>query len=272
MAADGGTPDASLPPGQHILFEVTYENYAWAPSLNGVFITDDGSVYSFDYFAGDAGAQPPSITYPATEQQIRSRYGAHPKKTGSIPMKELLSHFAKVEAAASGVLLRQYLCADAGEITSIGYLYDPSTAGYTQVILGMDGDQSGLNLAPAAQDLVKWLSQYAPSIGGGCTFISHECAGATCGSPAPTCPKNQLPSVENNCWSSCVNADQCLSVSDCSQCPGGMVCATAKDGSKHCLMSNCQSTDACSCPFTPPCAGGSAYCTSTGALRVRCGK
>jgi hypothetical protein len=272
--ADTGTPDAKPPPsGQHILFEVSYENYAWQPSLNGVFITDDGSVYSYDYFAGDAGAQPPAVVFPATEQEIRSRYGANPKKTGSVALDELYAHFAEVEPAASGVLLRQYLCADAGDRSSIGYLYDPATSRYTQVVLGMDGDQAGLNTSPQAADLVKWLSKYSSSpVGGSCTFVSHECSGATCGSKQPSCPNNQLASVENGCWSKCVNADQCLAVSDCSECPGGMVCATGKDGSKHCLMSNCQSSDACSCPFTPPCAGGSAFCTTTGSLRVRCGK
>ncbi len=269
---DSTAPDAKPPPGQQILFEVSYQNFAWQPTLRGVFITADGSVYSYDYFAGDAGGQPPAVTYPATEQEIRSRYGQNPKKTGSVPLDELYAHFAEVEPAASGVLLRQYLCADAGTRSSVGYLYDPATARYTQVILGMDGDQAGLNTSPQAADLVKWLAKYSSSpTGGGCAFVSHECSGATCGSPAPSCPNNQLPSVTNSCWSKCVNADQCLSVSDCSQCPGGMVCATAQDGSKHCLMSNCQSSDACSCPFMPPCAGGSAFCTSTGFLRVTCG-
>ena len=269
--ADTGAPDVKPPPGQQILFEVSYENYAWQPSLKGIFITADGSVYSYDYFAGDAGTQPPAVVYPATEQELRARYGQSPKKTGSVPVSELYAHFAKVAAAAGGVLLRQNLCADAGESTSVGYLYDAASARYSPVILGMDGDQAGLNLAPEAAELVKWLSQYAPSGGGSCTFMGHECSGATCGSPAPSCPQGQLPSVANSCWSDCVNANQCFAVSDCSQCPGGTVCATAKDGTKHCLQSNCQSTDACSCPFTPPCAGGSAFCTSTGPLRVTCG-
>ncbi len=275
VAGSGGSDagsDAKPPTGQHILFEVSYENFAWQPTLNGVFITDDGSVYSYDYFAGDAGGQPPAVVFPATEQEIRSRYGQTPKKTGSVPLGELYAHFAEVQSAASGVLLRQYLCADAGARSSIGYLYDPATSRYTQVILGMDGDQAGMNISPQAADLVKWLAKYSASpTGGSCAFLSHECVGATCGSKQPSCPNNQLASVENGCWSKCVNADQCLAVSDCSQCPGGMVCATAKDGSKHCLMSNCQSSDACSCPFMPPCAGGSAFCTSTGFLRVTCG-
>jgi hypothetical protein len=263
--------DVTLPPGQNILFEVSYENFAWQPSLNGVFITSDGSVYSYDFFAGDAGAQPPAVVYPATEQEIRARYGDNPVKTGTIPLVELAAEFSQVSATASGVLLRQYLCADAGESTALGYLFDEATARYSPVILGVDGDQSALNLAPEAAGLVAWLSQYL-ALGGSCAFTGKECGGATCGTPAPSCPSDQLPSVVDGCWSICVPSGECLSVSDCSQCADGAVCATAKDGSSHCLMSNCASADACTCPFMPPCAGGSAYCTSTGPLRVTCGK
>ncbi len=267
---DTGTSDARPAPSQDILFEVMYENYAWGANLSGVFITADGSIYSYDYYAFAPDASPPSVLYPATEQELRARYGT-PKKTGSIPLSELYAHYAQVPGAAGGVLLRQFLCDDAGEITNIGYLYDEATALYSPVILGVEGDQAALNLAPQAASLLTWLSQYS-SLGGSCTFISAECSGASCGMPAPSCPSHQRPSVVNGCWSDCVSSSSCLSVNDCSECGGGAVCATAQDGSKHCLQSICASTDACSCPFTPPCAGGSAFCTNTGPLQVRCGQ
>jgi hypothetical protein len=270
-ATDVVVPDVSVPTGQNILFEVEYENFAWAPNLNGVFITADGSVMKYDFFASDAGATPPSVVYPATEDEIRARYGPSPTKIGSIPTSELAAHFALVPGAASGVLLRQYACADAGESTTMAYLFDTATARYTPVILGVDGDEAALNLAPEAASLVAWLSQYAP-LGGSCAFTGQECTGATCGTPAPSCPSGQLPSVVNGCWSDCVSADRCFSVDDCAKCPGGDLCATAVDGSLHCVLSNCQSADGCSCPFTPPCAGGSAFCTSNEPFRLTCGK
>jgi len=266
VPSDAGPP----PPGQSILFEVSYQNFAWQPTLKGVFITADGGVWSYDYFAGDAGTTPPTVVFPATEQELRARYGPSPTQTGSIPVGELFARFAEVKAAASGVLLRQHACDDAGERTSLGYLFDAATDRYDPVILGQDGDLAALNLAPQAAGLVAWLSQYVPSVAS-CKFEGKACTGATCPAPAPSCPKGQLPSVVGGCWSSCVNVDQCLSVGDCSQCGGGMACAVATDGSSHCLMSNCASADACTCPFTPPCAGGEAFCQSTGFLQVKCG-
>lgn len=271
---DGGPdvapPDAPPPQGQNILFEVSYENYAWGKKLNGVFVTVDGGVWSYDFYAGDAGGQPPAVVYPATETEIRARYGPNPVKTGSIPPSELLAQFAWVPSTASGVLLRQMACADAGSLTSIGYLFDAATARYTPVILGVGGDVSAKNTAPKAADLVAWLGKYA-KLDAPCAFKGEACTGATCPAPAPSCPKGQLPSVAGGCWSACVSIDHCLAVTDCSQCPGGMVCATGPEGSVHCLQSYCASTDACSCPFTPPCAGGPAFCTTTGSMRVKCG-
>ncbi|MCC6665628.1 MAG: hypothetical protein IT375_17875 [Polyangiaceae bacterium] len=267
---DVAPPDAPPPPGQNILFEVSFENYAWGKKLKGIFITVDGSVWSYDFFANDAGGMPPAVVYPATETEIRARYGPAPLKIGSILPNVVLEQFAWVPSTAGGVLLRQMSCADAGDVTSIGYLFDEATARYTPVILGRGGDQSAKNTAPKADDLVAWLAQYA-NLPVPCAFNGEACTGATCPTPAPTCPKGQLPSVAGGCWSKCVSLDHCLAVTDCSQCPGGTVCATGADSSVHCLQSVCASTDACTCPFTPPCAGGPAFCTSTGPMRVTCG-
>lgn len=265
-AETGGPP----PAGQHILFEVSYENYAWQASLSGVFITADGSVYRYDYFSGRSDASAPTINYPATEQQLRTRYGTNPKKIASLPLSQLRAHFAEVAGAADGVLLQQSNCADAGEVTFMGYRFDSATARYSPVILGVNGDQAARNLAPEAASLVAWLSSYLPN-SAMCQFNSFNCTGATCSTPAPSCPSLERPSVVNGCWSSCVSADRCVSVSGCSECGAGDVCVTGQDGTTHCLRSNCQSADPCSCAVMPPCAGGSAYCTNLGPLHVRCG-
>ena len=267
---DAAPSDAAPPPGQKILFEVTYENYAWGKNLKGVFITADGKVWSYDFYAGDAGGLPPAVVYPATETELRARYGTDPVNTGSVPLAELFAHFAWVQSTAGGVLLRQMSCADAGDTTSIGYLFDEATARYQPVILGREGDQSAKNLAPKAADLVAWLAPYA-KLPTTCPFQGEVCTGASCPAPAPSCPTHQVPKVVGGCWSSCVAIDRCLAVTDCAQCPAGMVCATAADGSAHCLQTICASADACACPFTPPCAGGAAFCTNTGPMRVKCG-
>ena len=266
---DAGLPDAKPPPGQEILFEVSYENYAWSSALEGVFITADGSVYSFDYFDSADGGYGPTVIFPATEEELRSRYGV-PKQTGSIPLDELMAHFALVEPAASGVLLQEYSCADAGETSFLGYLYDEATAQYTRVILEIDGDFAAKNTSPAAAPLVSWLSQFAEQVY--CELTTVQCTGVICSSLPPSCPSGQLPRVVDGCWGECVSVSRCLEVPDCNACGGGgMACATSTTGSHHCIPMYCANADACACAHAPPCAGGESYCTNTGNFEVRCG-
>ncbi len=269
---DVGVSDAGPPPGQNILFEVSYENYAWGAKLNGVFITVDGAVYSYDYFASsDAGTTIPAVIFPATEDELRARYGSSPTQIGSVPMGELLAKFALIQPAASGVLLSEYACADAGETSYLGYLYDVATARYSRVIFGVDGDHASKSTAPVAGELVSWLKQVGavPSF---CEFMGVQCTGAMCNSPPPACPSGQVASVVNDCWGECVQVNRCLEVTDCSVCGGGgIACAISTTGSHHCLPMYCASTDVCACPFAPPCAGGEDYCSNTGSLEVHCG-
>jgi hypothetical protein len=267
---DVGTIDAAPPPGQRILFEVSYENHAWGSALKGLFITVDGAVYSYDYYASaEAGSYPPAVIFPATEQEIASRYGATPQRTSSVPVGELLARHALVESAAWGVLLKEYTCDDAGETSYVGYLYDSATARYTRVILGIDGDMAARNVSAAAGELMSWLRQFG--VESFCEFRAANCTGAACESLPPTCPNGQVASVVGGCWGECVSVTRCLEVPDCSACKdSALACATSTTGSHHCLPLYCASADLCSCDFAPPCGGGGRYCTTTAGFEVQC--
>jgi len=161
----GGEP----PTGQEILFEVSYENYAWGAQLNGIYITKDGSVFQYDYFAGDAGSTMPVASQHATEQELRERWGTVTGPIAQLPVNEVEQHFSVLESVARGVLTTTFACDDAGELSYQGYLYDPASARYTRVVAGIEGDLVAKNFAPEAEGLVAWLASIHGG-GGGCTF------------------------------------------------------------------------------------------------------
>ena len=75
------------------------------------------------------------------------------------------------------------------------------------------------------------------------------------------CPPGQVPGVVNTCWASCVPANDCAYVSDCSKCaPKGEVCVTesTKAGQvHHCVVvpPACNGKPTCECMGDSVCIG-----------------
>jgi hypothetical protein len=262
VGGSGGAPA----PGQEILFEVSYENYAWGAQLNGIFITNDGSVFQYDYFASDGGTPPPAYQH-ATEPELRARWGTVTGPVAQVPVEVVEAQFAVVESVARGVLLTSDLCDDAGELTYLGYLYDSASATYSRVVAGIDGDMAAKNLASGAEGLVSWLAGIHGG-GGFCTFMAAECTGAVCAQTPPACSSGFVPSVVNGCWGDCVPVTRCLEVADCSWCDG--VCATSELGSRHCSSNFCSGPGPCECGYSP-CGGGADFCAAESGVAVTCG-
>ncbi len=257
--ATGGSGGTTVtpPPDQTILFEVSNENYAWGQTLNGIFVTVEGDVYAYDYFEGNpSGELPPPAFQHMTEQQLRERWGTVKGPIANVPVDELYAWHASLPSVAEGIILRDWGCADAGERTFLGYLYDPGTKQYSRVVAGVDGDLAGRNLATQANELVRWLAGVA-GVERFCEFQGVECTGAVCLAPSPVCDPGQVPSVVNGCWGSCVPVNRCLQVSDCSVCEG-QPCATSADNTFHCPFNYCAGPP-CQCP-TNPCGGGEDVC------------
>jgi hypothetical protein len=261
----GGTTIAP-PPDQSILFEVSNENYAWGATLQGIFITVEGDVFSYDFYEGNpSGEMPPPAFQHMTEEELRKRWGAIKGPIAKVPVDDLLTWHASLGSIAQGILLRDWVCADAGDRTYLGYLYDPSTKQYSRVVAGVDGDLPARNLALEADGLVAWLADVLGS-GRYCEFQGVECTGASCNTPSPACEPGQVPSVVNGCWGACVPVNRCLQVHDCSSC-GGPVCATSGAQTYHCLFNYCAGPP-CQCP-TNPCGGGADVCSGNFS-EIRC--
>ena len=267
--ATGGTGGTTIvpPPDQAILFEVSNENYAWGATLDGFFITVEGDVFVYDFYAGNpSGEMPPYAAQHMTEQELRERWGTvTPGPVAKVPVDELLTWHASLGSIAQGILLRDWVCADAGDRTYLGYLYDPATKLYSRVVAGVDGDLAARNLAAEAEGLVAWLADVA-GIDRYCVFQGVECTGAMCNTPSPACEPGQVPSVVNGCWGDCVPASRCLQVDDCSWC-GGQVCATSGAQTYHCPFNYCAGPP-CQCP-TNPCGGGEDVCSGNFS-EIRC--
>ena len=272
VPVDGsGGPDAVVPPaGQRILFEGSYVNYAWQPSVSGFYVTGDGTVFAYDYYA----SAPPDSGHPyteygpgMTEQQITGKYGAASTAIGKLDAQELYERLGGVASARDGVLLMQSMCADAGDMRYVGYLYDPASSTYTLALLGANGDRAVKNTAPEAQQLVDWLKSLGAGASGGefCEFLTRRCDLPLC-PDANACPQGQVPTSDtpNGCAESCASPSLCEQVSSCEVCSAAKeACFRDQGGNSHCVrwVPGCPYGEVdCSCGGDSICAGGKAYC------------
>lgn len=279
--ADATKPEASGPPtvppeGQKILFEMSYVNYAWDPTVSGFYVTADGSVFKYDFYGSspDAGEPFVSLVPGMTEEQVTGKHGPAPTLVTKIDTTTLLQRFALVGAARTGTLLTQYLCADAGEARFVAYLFDPASLTYTPVMLGSSGDRATKNTAPEGGELMKWLS----SLGGGgsdfCEYRLMSCEKELCDG-TPACKTGEVPIglPEEACFDDCASPPSCEHVADCSVCAaGGSDCVVDQLGLAHCMypVYGCDDHLTCECAGDQICAGGKPFCQGDAESGLRC--
>lgn len=277
---DAAVPvDAAVPgAGQKVLFDVSYVNYAWGAAINGYYVTREGDVYGYDYVAEyGPDAPPPYLDWSTamTEAQVTQKYGTQSKLVGHIEAGELALRFGLVAEAQQGALLPQSMCADFGQITYAAYRYDDTTARYTPVLLGTDGDMALKNTAPDAETLIEFLRTAAGEQGERvCAFVERPCFGELCPGTAP-CEEGTVPMdpTGDGCMSYCGMVTWCASVPDCGTCAAaGDACVVDGAGVARCVgwVPGCAGVPECGCGGAGLCAGGAPYCHGTAEGGITC--
>jgi len=118
----------------------------------------------------------------------------------------------------------------------------------------------------------------AACIAGRCV-VGFDCDSSKvlCKSVPPQCPAGQVPLVNSGCWQgTCVAANECASVKDCSACTGGLICAEfiQRGGpAVHCydVPKECNGNYGCSCAGAGVCSGPGLTCGDlSGLMGIAC--
>ena len=281
----GGSTSVIGPPfEQEILFEVAYSNFAWGTQSTGWYLTREGALYRYDTGLDDVGdllRRSETMTYEA----VTAKYGAAPELVGSVDTAELFAMHARLAEARRGALVASASCLDAGESEAVGWLYEEAGSTYSPVLLGVSGDITVENTAPAAAELLAWL---LPLVGAESPLcgptVLVDCLPPLCEALPPTCPSGAVPSVTDDCWADCVAVTSCREVSSCNMCSPPSRCIEDGDGTKRCSYVECTYPDCstayscggtdeevtCACAASRLCAGGSAFCQGSEAEGFRC--
>ena len=78
-------------------------------------------------------------------------------QVGELDSALLSEKIALAIRAAAGKISQEQVAADAGWSGCVVYRYRPELDGYSEIVLGADGDFLIRNNAPAAQELLNWL-------------------------------------------------------------------------------------------------------------------
>ncbi|NLF97755.1 MAG: hypothetical protein GX569_13540 [Candidatus Riflebacteria bacterium] len=150
-------PAQSQTPGT-ILFQKSYENYAWEATFSGILVDSDGKVFSFNFPAEALGPKP-VIVKPETAADLKAYYARYTRLLKTVDAAELAQMVAlipEVAAASSGPLLDN--ARDAGQKLWLAYQVDNDTGVFKTIKLREDGDSVQESLSPKAVTLINWLN------------------------------------------------------------------------------------------------------------------
>jgi hypothetical protein len=107
----------------------------------------------------------------------------------------------------------------------------------------------------------------AGSSGGAAGGTAVDCnpSTVTCKSMPPQCPPGEVPTVENQCWGSCVPILSCAPVADCKSCKNGFCAAYVAFTTEYrCVLPDVQCAAlACTCLSQYLCAAPYSACTDS---------
>jgi len=161
QAGDAETPVAAqtLVP----LFDCFAMNSAWGFTLSGKLIDAGGNVFSYGR-RGKAWLAMPVMEGSAkyySEADLQDK-SSDARRTGQIDAATLAANTALIDAAGAGKLaVADGGARDAGSSGCHAYVHDAARKRYRDIELGSDGGVSDTRItndAPAAQQLLKWLS------------------------------------------------------------------------------------------------------------------
>lgn len=161
---------------QKIVFERHHTNNAKGYRYTGIYIDNEGNVYSYAYARSDQKWQPKEKgSY--TEEELLEKYNHAKKFVAKIDPNELRAKYELIEEASKGGYSEQVEGGrDMGELASICYLYDPQADKYKEIDLTVKGDCRYENLSESANVLAIWLE----TISTGDTGLpySHQTSGS----------------------------------------------------------------------------------------------
>ncbi len=148
-----GSPDLGA-----VVIESAHVNWARGHREGGCWVGDSGAMASFDYPPQSPAWSPARTSdglYEASDLADRFSHGR--ADLGQVPPAErrsLAGAAALIGRAAAGPITRRHAMYDAGEATLTAFVLDPERGAYRAVLLSGSGDQTILNHAPAAADLL----------------------------------------------------------------------------------------------------------------------
>ncbi len=145
---------------QKVLYNISYVNFAWGYSHNGIYIDNEGNVFEYKFTDGDAGwINTRDETY--TEEEILANF-TRPSirsRIDKIDRATLLEKYKLIKPASEGEIVRTSGGADMGSFSYTAYLFNSQTKQYKAVILDSFGDWKVENRSPSAKALHQWLRQ-----------------------------------------------------------------------------------------------------------------
>jgi len=160
------TPDpaqAQPPPGATtptpasgtILFERSYTNNAWGYRLAGFYIDSRGDIYAFNH---DGDPWPGRHERAWSEETLIGKFRSATRVRTVDDPTQLADMVRRIPAAARGkAVTTGSPMNDAGQTTSLAYLFDPTTRLYTAVMLSTSGDVNAVNTTEEAKAIDAWL-------------------------------------------------------------------------------------------------------------------
>jgi len=141
---------------QTFLFEIEHRNYAWGHAWYGLYVDNEGTVYTYTLDASTRWE--PASPDAFTGRELRDKFSHGREAIGSIDRATLLARMALISSAADGPLADPVdRCRDAGETAFKAFLYNARTDRYTPVLLRQEGDWAQKNRSPSADSLTTWL-------------------------------------------------------------------------------------------------------------------
>ena len=140
---------------QKILFEISYVNFAWGYVCRGLYVDNEGYVYTYDH--SDERWIPGNEDF-FTEKQLFDKYSHNPTLVDSVSMDTLGAMFELILPASNGALsVRVNACADIGGQSYTAFVADDKSSKYYPVLLYQAGDWARKNLSDEARQLFEWL-------------------------------------------------------------------------------------------------------------------
>ena len=160
VSDEGEDPSQSmpkLPDDQAILFEMSYENFAWGHYHEGWVIDRSGRMITYIYFQDDDPWQPQDPEA-ITEQELFDKLSHNAGWRKTVDSAELAAARQLIPASAIGRMSdTNRNCDDAGIVRYLAYVREDTALIYHPILLYQHGDIALRNRSRSARTLFDWM-------------------------------------------------------------------------------------------------------------------